>query len=89
MMIFSITAIDKHKEIRQFTYGLSDLATGLDFIHDLVARGDSLISVQLTDPQGVIDLPVETFDAILPSKVLDQLETEWKAILMSRNSSGN
>ena len=89
MMIFSITAIDKHKEIRQFTYGLNDLAIGLYFIHDLVIRGDSLISVQLTDPQGVIDLPIETFDDAPPSKVLDQLEAEWKAILMLTDFSGN
>lgn len=89
MMIFSVTAIDKYKEIRQFTYGLDDLAVGLDFIHDLVTRGDSLISVQLDDKQGVIDLPVETFNAVPPSEVLDQLETEWKAILMLTDLSRN
>ena len=87
MMHFAITAINERKEIRQFTYGLNDLGIGLDFIHDLLIKGDSLVSVQITDQQGVINLPIETFDAVPPSKVLDQLETEWKAILASSPSS--
>ena len=86
-MHFSVTAIDEHKEIRQFTYGLDDLGIGLDLIHDLVARGDSLVSVQIKDRHGVINLPIETFDAVPPSTVLDQLETEWKAILTNYPSS--
>lgn len=81
MMIFSITAIDDHKKIRQFTYGLNDLGDSLDFIHELVARGDSLVSVQVRDRQRVTDLPIETFNTVLASTNLDQLETEWKAIL--------
>ena len=80
-MVFCVTAHDKHKRIRHFTYKLDSLEANLNVIHALRTRGHSLLSVQLTDRNRVSDLPVEMFYDVLATIALDELESEWKAIL--------
>lgn len=80
-MTFCVTALDKHKRIHYLTYQLDSLEANLNVIHVLRTRGHSLLSVQLIDRNRVSDLPVEMFYDVLATIALDELETEWKAIL--------
>ena len=80
-MIFSITAVDEHRQRRYFSYMLGSLEANLNFVDAIRAMGHTLIQVRLLEQSGVTDLSPESFDDVPASSTLEHLETEWKTIL--------
>lgn len=80
-MLFHITVIDKQGQERHFSFQMGGLEEGLDFLSGLVARGETLLKVSLSDNGKETDLPIRVFDGLRFSEFINELELEWKAIL--------
>lgn len=62
-------------------FKIAKIEIGFETINNLVAQGEILHSISILDGNQSLHIPIEAFDGqpILPA--LEQLETEWQAIL--------
>lgn len=82
-MLLSLSAIDEQGNIRNFHTQFDNLETAFDFLTYVVTQGHVLVEVYILDGNSWISLPLEAFDGQPISPVLQQLEQQWKHILIS------
>ena len=80
-MIISFTAINKQLLIKSFAFKTEKLEDGLDFVSFVSSKGDVMLSIQLIDEYGTIDIPLEAFTEEPFSKPIQRLEKQWKKLL--------
>ncbi len=81
-MVLSLTTIDNRNEYRDFCWWFERLETTFDVINSISSRGDQIISVKVIDNEHSVSLPIEAFDGIPCSRIVRQLEDEWKQVLI-------
>ena len=85
--VFTVTTIIRNTagaflgEFREIEYESIDLADCLDAVTKLVWQGYELQAVTLSDCYGQLRLPVDSFDGLLFTQALWQLEHDWNAVL--------
>lgn len=63
-MLFCLTVLDKQGQVREFRIVLHELETGLDFVSQLVAKGETVLNVWLQEGHKTTDLPLHIFDGV-------------------------
>ncbi|NEU70123.1 hypothetical protein GK091_24820 [Spirosoma agri] len=79
MIVF--TALDKEGGSTEFAYALSSIEAEFDFLSSLVAKGHTLLTVQLLDGSDRTDLPLAAFDGLPFSTFMEELHQEWLTTL--------
>lgn len=85
--LFTITTIIRNTdgaflgEFREIEYESTDLADCLDAVTKLIWQGYALQTVTLSDRYGQLRLSVDSFDGLLFTQALWQLERDWDAVL--------
>ena len=84
MIMIFLTSADKTRKVRQFTCGLESVEAVFDFLNEIVAMGDTLVSAYILDQldhHKCTHLPLEAFDGTPASTTIKSLEAEWRHIL--------
>ncbi len=90
--LFTVTTIVRNTdgaflgEFREIEYESIDLADCLDAVTKLIWQGYELHAVTLSDRYGQLRLPVDSFDGLLFTQALWQLERDWYAVLAATPS---
>ncbi len=90
--LFTVTTIIRNTdgaflgEFREVEYESIDLADCLDAVTKLIWQGYDLHAVTLSDRYGQLRLPVDSFDGLLFTQALWQLERDWDAVLATTPS---
>jgi hypothetical protein len=80
-MLFVATIRDKTGDTRKFSFEVSQLEDGLDFLSSLASGGDTLLNVYGVDKDSLMRWPVSLFDGDAFSPRIQPLQAEWQAIL--------
>ncbi|MFD2570312.1 hypothetical protein ACFSUS_06680 [Spirosoma soli] len=81
MLLLFLKAFDKYKDVREFSCGLNDIESALDFLSKLTTKGETLIDACIIEDDSRLDLPVNAFDGELFKGPLKQLESQWQQLL--------
>jgi hypothetical protein len=81
IMQLKVRLIDHCGDRRHFMWTPQRLEIGFDFISQLVANGDTLLEVTLTEDNKSVGLPLEAFDGTPFSSVMGSLKEDWEESL--------
>lgn len=80
-MILFLTCIDKETAFRDFFCTINNLEMGFDVLSSLSSSGEQIIKAEIIDKDERLQLPPEAFDGALFSAPIQELQSEWNAIL--------
>lgn len=87
LMDCEMTALNAQGQLRHFSGHMLELDTWLEFLTDVVKRGDTLLEATVSEGGQVLSLPVAAFDGQPMRADLRQLEAEWKAALSNAQAN--
>lgn len=80
-MLFEFSTINKHTQIRNFSWWFTNLEFAFDAVSLLTLKGSKIIRIELIDDDQRTQLPPEAFDGRSMSHHLKSLENEWIELL--------
>ncbi|WP_157816186.1 hypothetical protein [Spirosoma pollinicola] len=81
MIFLLLTTVDTQHQLREFRCQIDQLEVGFDLLSGIVAQGEKLLSARIIDEGQSLKLPLEAFDGTPFLKAIQELESEWQAIL--------
>ncbi|SOD81844.1 hypothetical protein SAMN06269250_1933 [Spirosoma fluviale] len=80
-MLFTFSTINKHTQIRNFSWWFNNLEFAFDAVSLLTLKGCQIITIELHDDGQSIQLPADAFDGHTISSHIKSLENEWIELL--------
>lgn len=80
-MVLLLTAIDQKGQVREFTCHIPSLEVAFDILSRITATGDSLTQASILDQGHLTHLPIDAFDGSIFLAPIQDLESQWQAIL--------
>lgn len=86
-MLFCLTVLDKETQVRKFSLSPNEIETGLDFVTELVAKGERLLNVWLQEGTKKTELPLHIFDGMPCRAAMQEIQQVGQALLRNPSRS--